>query len=171
MKDYGSKETVWEAQADAVGDAVKHDISSQQELIDFVKDNGCCTLYTFGHQGGGDVGNVGGTTSFPNGHDAPVFIIPSTNHKGKHKDFFELLFSHCDNCFLNIVACGGDSEEHQSTRQNVADKTGCTVCGSTDKITIVPPEGDIFLTNGTEVTVASRPDIKPWDPTCVSPSK
>ena len=141
---HGEPNDRWNKQADDVGHYVRHGIASRQDLLDFVKENRCCSLYTFGHQGG--YGNASGTVTYPGGpEDKPVVIIPTVTisrnrtlvHSEKNKEFLKLLFSHCiTECFLNVVACGADTEKHRQARQRIADETGCTVCSSSRTISL-----------------------------------
>lgn len=107
---------------------------SRKDILDFVEKKKCCTLYTFGHQGG--QGNAGGAVSYPAGRP-PIIIFPRHDLVNTWFDYDydvklgDTLKSNCKKrCYINIVACGGTSEDHVRTRQQIANQTGCTVCGS-----------------------------------------
>ena len=115
-----------------VADHVLRDVVSPQEILDFVKKKGCCTLYTFGHQGG--YKNAGGTVTYPVGSRGPVIIFPRYDNPIGVNSFVpklgKLLKSNCaGECFINIVACGGVSDAHIKSRRRTAQSSGCTVCG------------------------------------------
>ncbi len=133
-KETGRPADRWVAEAKLAGDCVLvKGARTQQEILDFVEKCGCCTLYTFGHQGT-DAVNPGGTVS--NGET----IFPSEVTEGEGFEVrLKKLFSTppCSGkCIINILACGGMSQDHKDTRQSIADRTGCLVCGSTCKTTI-----------------------------------
>lgn len=92
------------------------------ELVEFVKSNGCCTLWTFEHQGGD--GNPGGTIG-PD--DNP--ILPNEETERKLAEAFSENWCWFG-CKINIFACGGIDPKRRQTRKDIAKRTGCSVCGS-----------------------------------------
>ena len=160
----------------------KKDIASRQQIIDFLKGRNCCTLYIIGHQGG-DISeefggpNMGGVTSYPDAKDSekPVIILPTRDYEGiSPNNTFESELRHilnCDEgCVINLFACGSHSIENWLTRQKIADRTGCTVCGATD--TTYPGEKTFV----DPPVISGLPDRSPelgqpkqWIPRCNDP--
>ena len=130
----------WNEDAERAAEHVLYGVSTQAEILQFVKDKKCCTLYYFGHQGGDP--NAGGATTYPvvNGKERPLHIFPRHDKEKPgdgpwQNDLGDALKSNCNGkCYINIVACGGTSADHRATRQRIANLTGCTVCGSTRSI-------------------------------------
>ena len=103
-----------------------------EDILDFVRREKCCSLYTFGHQGGND-DNPGGAITQPKENGRIITLFPNTEVHGPLEEAFK--DNGCEGkCAINIVACGACSDAHTKNRQQIANETGCLVCGSTEKI-------------------------------------
>jgi len=174
----------WVEEAKNVGDCVlEKGAKSRQDILDFVKKCGCCTLFVIGHQGG-DLRppNKGGAVSYPDPMNPkdPAYIF------GKDTADFEGLLNEafadnrCDHCVINIVTCGGTTKEHRKRRKEIAKRTGCLVCGSTrtinvggnDKTCCTLGEADTVkypdFSDPDEITTGTRPRPR-WPYECELP--
>lgn len=111
---------------------------AQQQILNWVNDNKCCTLYLLGHRGG--KGNEGGIVTYP--FAAPkdkekVTILPDPAFDAALGTALKTLG--CNSCAINLVTCGSDPtdkktkgfyEKGQKIREDMASATGCVVCGS-----------------------------------------
>ncbi len=115
---------------------VKIGATDQEQVIGGIE-KGCCTLYLIAHRGGKD--NEGGAITFPAPDsgipgDQRIPILPDEAFEKRlnHKFFVE---NCCKDCVINLVTCGGDNTVRgERIRQEIADTTGCTVCGTFKKI-------------------------------------
>jgi hypothetical protein len=115
--------------------------TNQDDVIGGIS-SGCCTLFLIGHRGG--VAREGGIVTHP---DPYADLMPPKNYVGiLPDDVFERRLNHkffgsarnggncCKDCVINLVTCGGDEGDNyaqgQIVRQQIADTTGCKVCGS-----------------------------------------
>jgi hypothetical protein len=113
-------------------------IKDRSEILDFLKSKenaGCCTLYLMGHRGGET--HQGGIVTYPdpdNPHEA-VEILPNDDFEKELRKIFE---GRCKRCVINIVTCGGTNnpafvQQGKEWRKQIANNTGCKVCGSACK--------------------------------------
>ncbi|MCL4202821.1 MAG: hypothetical protein KJ000_10010 [Pirellulaceae bacterium] len=97
--------------------------STQEEILNFVQKQKCCTLYLLGHCGstsGGIVGQSGGI--------GPI-ILPDDHFEAQLRQAF--LDNGCSHCVINIFACAlGDTAKVDATRDGIAKDTGCLTCGT-----------------------------------------
>lgn len=149
----------WEKEAQKAGDVVKSGIKSVQDLIDFIESEKCCSLYTIGHRGGPP--NEGGTVSFPGGNKSKILPNP------KLEAAMKAAMKNCGPCAINVVACGDINDpKGRSRRQEMANRTGCIVCGSVDVHEI-----GINQTLGEPFPNPNFPDetAQPWKHSCEVP--
>lgn len=153
-------------------------IYSTKDIIDYMTpERKCCTIYICGHQGG-DKGNLGGIYTY--GEDKQPYFIFGPKAKDEDEAKFRKAFEDagCADCVINIFACGGatyNKEEREKVRKNwqdIADITGCKVCGSKGAPGIprpAKPEDDGGIL-GSETCPAEkgRPD---WKNECVESKK
>jgi RHS repeat-associated protein len=101
---------------------------SQTDVLNGI-DRDCCTLYLIGHRGG--EAHEGGIVTYPPGGRVEILPDPDFETKLRNK------FAHngCIECVINIVSCG--DYDHpiwgpigSQRRKDMANQTGCTVCGS-----------------------------------------
>lgn len=107
-------------------------IGGQAAVINGIP-QGCCTLYLIGHRGGenhegGIITYPGPRTGLPEDKSIPILPDENLERRLNHKFFVE---NCCKDCVINMITCGGDNLGlgHQN-RQEIADTTGCTVCGT-----------------------------------------
>ncbi len=149
-------------------------VEEPNEIFDFVKENDCCTIYVFGHRGGGDFGNKGAVTFAPGtDKDSPVILFPSNNLE-LELALKEQFSNNCDRCAINIVGCADDDLAHAQFRQNLANVTGCAVCQSSCSITLQGSEvdkkkGQRLRTVGDPAEAHSPTVTEKWEPLCTLP--
>jgi len=112
-------------------------ISSPQELIDLVEDGVCCSLWLVGHTSRSNYGKV---YTFPESGGDPnnalataVQILPATNSAFYAQLKQAFAQNGCTNCAINLITCGHPSATGASIRQQIADDTGCLLCGTDSK--------------------------------------
>ena len=119
-----------------------------KEILAFVKKNKCCSVYTFGHQGSGlPTPNFGGTVAFPYPDDLgfPEYIFPNPEFEYDLSEVFES--NGCDgHCAINIFACCKNKPVARAIRQQIANRTGCIVCGSKNELVSTNPLSDNVCT-------------------------
>jgi RHS repeat-associated protein len=182
--DHGqTRQPNWESQARQIA-LMDHllNVGSRQQIIDFLRGRNCCSLYIIGHQGG-DIHppygqpNFGGAVAYPDIQDPkkPVIILPTLDSEGVSREgSFEAELEEnldcAEGCAINLMSCGEDRIENFLTRQKIADRTGCTVCGSNKTIS---PGGEQFVDPPTpqpDVAGFDRRNAEQWMPNCNDPT-
>lgn len=146
--------------------AVYPGAENEQDMLDAVTPS-CCTLYMIGHRGGGE--NEGGIVTYPGGGSKKDIIIGygsiwdqigSWGLGARLRNKFFGRGCPCKDCVIHLVTCGGDNVQQGDVwRAQLANDTGCTVCGSKKWINF---SGD-FLIN------SPYPGKSQYEPHCVKP--
>ena len=89
----------------------------------------CCEVFFIGHRGGPT--NPGGIVSYCNGEKHK--ILPDHAFSEAMRKAF---VKNCRTCKINVVACGAATTEQSAGLQDLANRTGCTVCGTTKTVLI-----------------------------------
>jgi RHS repeat-associated protein len=102
-----------------------HKVSSKGEILQAIKDEQCCEIVFFSHQGANS--NPGGVKH----------ILPDPKFEKELREVFE---KNCKICGIVSFACGGDDPEYppgyptrrDNNRKNIAKNTGCHYFGLQD---------------------------------------
>ena len=140
-------------------------VASCEDIVNWVRAKKCCTMHLIGHCGAfddhGAPVNPGGISSYPPPDNERVTILPDPTCESSLRSAFE---ANCTDCVINIVTCSGPSYPgRKEVRKQIANRTGCTVCGSTDFV----PIND----NEKPLDPCKSNAYNPWQYECEEPDK
>jgi RHS repeat-associated protein len=98
---------------------------TEQEILKYIRDNKCCSVWMFGHRGG--IENPGGIITYgPNGQR--IVLLPGSFGENLAAAFAD---NECDYCTINLYTCQtGTADVAPGIRKEIAESTGCVVCGT-----------------------------------------
>jgi RHS repeat-associated protein len=139
----------WDQEAGKFGGTTLSGICKAKQILDFVKKNKCCDIMLVGHRGGKE--NPGGIittcSGTPGGTAVTTRILPDAELE---LDLAVSFLKNCKNgCTITISTCNDGAAIEKATRQVIANRTGCKVCGTTRMVkqggedSVIPTEHPI----------------------------